>query len=532
MKNPITSNSYAARLLAPIFERARSRIPLLKALQRIALGDFTGFSTSINDFFDAVREPMLILGENLQVVAVNKAFLNIFRVSKRETLKRNIYEVGDGQLNILPFKSLIEKKLSKAKQISNYEIKYKFKLLGEKTMSFNVRKINPFNISSSPLTLISIEDLTDRRRLEAENSRFQAVMKYIPVGIIIADAPNAKIRLVSEYWQKVLGRPAKTLENLPAGKHAKRVKIFRKDGLPPGPEEIPIVRTVKGEKIVDEEWMLEEVDGKRITILANGGPIKNKKRKIIGGVIAWRDITKHKEIDERKDEFFSVASHEMKTPLTNLKIFSQVLRKQLEVIKETPSGLLLRMESQIDKLTKIINDFLDISKIQAGKLELAKKAIDINRLVRETAENFQDKTEKHKIIVWGRTGKKPRGDESRIEEVINNLLDNAVKYSPNANKVIVKISPGKDNVKVSVQDFGVGIPKEKQEHLFEKFYRGEKEDAASLGMGLYICSQIIDLHGGMIGMSSTPGKGSTFWFTLPIYKQAEKQTQISKATLH
>src|SRR5579885_533156 len=234
------------------------------------------------------------------------------------------------------------------------------------------------------------------------------------------------------------------------------------------------------------------------------------------------DISERKEVDKRKDEFISMASHELKTPVTSLKGFLGLLQRLLNTqgeAKERELYYLARMDTQINKLTKLINDLLDLSKIQTGKLDYQKARFDLPTLVREIVENMQGITPTHHIQLEGTTQVAVFGDQDRIGQVLINLLTNAIKYSPQANKVLVRIAKTQQTVTVSVQDFGVGLAKKYQQKIFERFYQinePETKTYPGLGIGLYISSEIIKRHGGQMWVESERGSGATFYFSLPL----------------
>jgi signal transduction histidine kinase len=223
-----------------------------------------------------------------------------------------------------------------------------------------------------------------------------------------------------------------------------------------------------------------------------------------------------------RDEFISVASHELKTPVTSLKMYTQIVLRQLEKQGNTMlSSPLFKMNAQIDKLTLLINDLLNISKIQLGKLEFNEEHINLQEVVEDTIESIQSGTQSHKLILEGRIKKTVWGDKDRISQVLTNLLTNAIKYSPHANKVKIKVSEGRTHAQISVQDFGIGIDKEQQRKIFNRFYRvsgPEERTFPGLGIGLYISTEIIKRHGGKISVQSVKGKGSEFSFTIPYKK--------------
>ncbi len=222
-----------------------------------------------------------------------------------------------------------------------------------------------------------------------------------------------------------------------------------------------------------------------------------------------------------RDEFITVASHELKTPVTSVKIFTQILKKHSEQIGDQKAVQhLSKMDLQISKLTELIYDLLNVSKIQAGKIEFRKEFFDFDKAVTEIVDILQQSETKHIIKIIGSTHKKIFADEERIGQVVNNLISNAFKYSPNSDKVVIRLKADKINVYVEVQDFGIGMEQEHLERIFERFYRiyGNPETSFSgLGIGLYISAEIIRRHNGKLWVESNPGKGSTFYFSLPIH---------------
>jgi signal transduction histidine kinase len=239
------------------------------------------------------------------------------------------------------------------------------------------------------------------------------------------------------------------------------------------------------------------------------------------------EINERRKLEKQKDEFIGIASHELKTPVTSIKAYTQVL--QFRFRKEENSKatqLLSKMDAQIDKLANLVSDLLDVTKVQGGKLQFHKSYFDSNELIEEIVEEMQRTTEKHLIIKDLAHSKSLWGDRDRIGQVIINFLTNAIKYSPHSEKIIVKTSIDSKNIIISVQDFGVGIPKEAQKKVFNRFFRvgGDKlETFPGLGLGLYISSEIIKRHNGKIWVESEKGQGSTFYLSLPINKRQLKQ---------
>ncbi|HYT36481.1 MAG TPA: ATP-binding protein [Ktedonobacteraceae bacterium] len=231
-----------------------------------------------------------------------------------------------------------------------------------------------------------------------------------------------------------------------------------------------------------------------------------------------------RESEARKDEFISMASHELKTPLTSLKGFTNLLQRRLTKQGDKQAlHFLARMEEQLDKLTKLVSELLDVTKMQTGKLEFREERFFLNELVRETLENLQGTTETHHLQLEEVTDAQVPGDKDRLGQVLINLLTNAIKYSPEANTVIVRVSADEHNAIVSVQDFGIGIAETHQEKIFERFYQVNDDTEKTfrgLGIGLYISSQIVRGHHGRLWVESAKGAGATFYVSLPLARES------------
>jgi PAS domain S-box-containing protein len=236
-------------------------------------------------------------------------------------------------------------------------------------------------------------------------------------------------------------------------------------------------------------------------------------------LIAIEDITERREIERRKDDFLSIASHELKTPLTTIKGYVQVLNRLMpENASDKFKSVLDKTAVYIDRLNNLIAELLDVSRIQTGNIELHKEPFDFDQTIRETVEGIQSATKTHRIFLQGKTDVEYVGDESHIIQVINNLLSNAIKYSPGASEILVYLSRVSDFLKVSITDHGMGISQSDQKKIFERFFRvGEiQQRFPGMGIGLYVCDQIIKNHGGTLWVESEKGSGSTFNFTLPL----------------
>lgn len=291
-------------------------------------------------------------------------------------------------------------------------------------------------------------------------------------------------------------------------------------------------RVLKSGKPFQSEFRIHHRNGKGYRwFLIRALPIKNINGKIIKWFGSATDIDDQKKIDERKDEFISTASHELKTPITTIKAFTQLLQRKFNSQKFPEATLYLyKMDYQINRLKTLINDLLDVSKIRAGKLEFLDREFDVDNMIQEVVEDTQPSTT-HKIEVKGAVQKKIYGDRYRIGQVLNNLISNAIKYSPKADKIIVSAKSTNRQIQISIQDFGIGIPNYEQKKIFERFYRlsGTKgERFEGMGLGLHIVGEIIRRHKGKINIQSEVGKGSIFTIVLPIKKSEARRITSSR----
>lgn len=256
------------------------------------------------------------------------------------------------------------------------------------------------------------------------------------------------------------------------------------------------------------------------TVLLNARKViqKNNSEPMI--LLAIEDITEKKHIEQQKDDFISIASHELKTPVTSMKAYAQLLQKHPLITQDKKASLMLeKMDAQMNRLTELVASFMNVYKMRTGKLRLKKQRFQLEELIAEVVGNFQYTISSHIVERTDDTKVKVFADKARVHQVLVNLISNAVKYSPDADRVKVSQKPDTGKVTVSVQDFGMGIPKEEQKRIYESFFRakGKKEgDIPGLGLGLFISAEIVKQHGGDLWVKSTEGKGSTFYFTLPI----------------
>jgi signal transduction histidine kinase len=243
--------------------------------------------------------------------------------------------------------------------------------------------------------------------------------------------------------------------------------------------------------------------------------------------VVMQDITALKEAERLKDEFVALVSHELKNPLTSIKGYTQLLRAQLEARDGSSLGEQERLclnvvEEESDRLAALASDVIDVSRLQSGRLVLRIDELDLVALARQVIERLQITTNEHSLnltvdqeSIW------LRGDRNRLEQVFLNLIGNAIKYTPQGGAINISVTELKDEpcAQVCVHDQGIGIPLEQQSRLFARFSRASNASAHGItgtGLGLFLCRELIERHGGRIWLESEEGKGSTFSFMLPL----------------
>ncbi len=277
----------------------------------------------------------------------------------------------------------------------------------------------------------------------------------------------------------------------------------------------------KGKKFTSSEFVIKNRQ-KGIPISITVTPIEIN-RKIVGTTILMKDIREDKKREKSKDEFISIASHELKTPITSIKLYADILANKIS--QNTPEHTLVyKLQDQVDRMLSLTNDLLDLSRIRTGNMQLNLEQFNIVDLLTEIIDTMQKAEPKRKITLHANLTQDVYADKNRISQVIYNLITNAIKYSPPTSRITVTCTMEDSKAVVHIRDYGQGIPSEQQNKVFDRFYRvnGTTTDQTSLGIGLYVSATIIKKHKGKIWVTSRPKKGSIFSFTLPLADSQQK----------
>ncbi len=373
-------------------------------------------------------------------------------------------------------------------------------------------------------------DIGERKRAEAERERLAEAARRRAAELrgIIDSMIDAVVVIDAEGRVTVANEAAIRLSGLGSMEELQRnqanlidlLHVRRGDGRPMVPRELPFARALRGEAVRQDELVARDPHTQGdVYLRTSTAPVRSAEGRIVGAVGVLRDVTEMAELDRLKDEFVGVAAHELKTPVTVMKGYAQVLLRT-EGIPPQVRGMLRAIDRGADRITRIINDLLDISRMRVGQLQVGVERIDLPQLVSEVTGRMGQTTARHRLRVVRAEPAVVRGDRERLAQVLANLLDNAIRYSPAGGDIdlALEIRNHREAV-VSVRDHGVGIPREKQAGIFGRFYRahvGTPHDYGGMGVGLYIAREIIQCHGGRMWFESEEGVGSTFHFSLPL----------------
>ncbi len=365
-------------------------------------------------------------------------------------------------------------------------------------------------------------DITKQKKTESDIKDSELLFKTIssasPAALWMTDA-NGQNVFVNETWINWTGKPFD--HQLTDGWLGSVVQEDRNRVIEKFTESIQNLKQFRS------EFRFLRNDGELRWGLSEGYPYNDSSGSFSGYAGSVTDITDLKKLEQRKDDFIKMASHELKTPITSIKGYVQLLlniydelnEEKLQAARPTVKSALHTISKQVSKLTRLISELLDLSKIESAKLELNKSEFDLASLVEETVQDLRQTTLRHAILINNSFEGHVYADRDRIAQVLVNLLTNAIKYSPAAESVEVKVSRGAQAAIIRVKDSGIGIDKKDHQKIFERFYRVEgksEQTYPGFGIGLFIASEIIQRHNGTITVESEKGKGSEFIVTLPL----------------
>lgn len=370
---------------------------------------------------------------------------------------------------------------------------------------------------SEPIHYIAqVEDVTARKQAEEERERLlaqldaerrtlQTVFDSAPVPLLLIDRSGAERLIANPHGRDLTGGAEER------GQCVGRVR--RPDGTALALDELPSSRAMRGETIPGEELLVARTDGSCRTFLIAAAPLRDSAGAITGAIVAGEDISALKELARMREEWTSLIAHDLRQPITTIVLKASLLAKQPQCSDKAQHILASAMQ-----LNRMIDDLLDVSRLESHRLDLKHVEVDLPALIRGTVERTADTTRGHRVDVEVVDGIPPLlADPGRLEQVLTNLLSNAAKYGAPETPIKVAVERRSGEVFVAVENEGKGIAPDELPRLFTRYYRTREAKAggaAGLGLGLYIVRGLVEAHGGRIWAESAPGK-TTFQFTLP-----------------
>jgi PAS domain S-box-containing protein len=385
-----------------------------------------------------------------------------------------------------------------------------------------------YRVNGDDMVQYIIRDITDRKRAEEARLYLAAIVESSDDAILSKDL-DGTITSWNAGAERMFGYSAQEMVGQPV------TRIFPPD-LQEEFQQI-MERICQGERVHHYETRRVRKDGSALIVSVSVSPIRDSNGTIIGASDITRDITSRKELEQQREAFVSLVTHELKTPLTALqgnvqmaqRWLTRLLSQQQQLDPEQYRALeevlnmLGRSQQQLQMQRRLINDMLDVSSMQSGKLELRLAPCDLTELMYETVQEYQA-AHPSRLITLQLPEHDPilvNADRDRLQQVLGNYLNNALKFSPGCEPILVGLTLEAEVVRVWVTDHGPGLSREQQRHIWERFYQSPQTPVQNgakkgLGLGLYICKQLISRQHGQVGVTSTKGRGTTFWFTLPL----------------
>lgn len=450
-------------------------------------------------------------GKDMIVTTANEPILQIWGKGK-EVIGKKYFEAMP-ELITQGYRDIFTRVYKTGEPYNAVEIPWRVKQKGELVLKYynytiyaqyNVNnKIEGVGIIANEVTA---EALINRNIKESEE-RFRTLTHTLPQLIWVTDS-KGNLEFASSRWKEYSGVE-------PSGEDEWKEIVH--------PEDYRTMQSAWHQCLAEAKVYITDVriknkEGYYRWHTVKAEPVLNSDNEIVKWVGAFTDIDNQKAKEQEKDEFISIASHEMKTPLTTAKAYLQMLGLSLENADNDTRIFAVKASQAVDRLNELIGELLDVSKMQLGKLNYTMSTFDFNDFINDTVENLQLTWPQNVITKTGKVKSKITGDSNRLQQVVINLLTNAMKYSPDSKEVFIDIAQNKDVIKVAVRDTGIGMSENSISKIFNKYHRIEEHTAQfqGMGIGLYISYEIIQRHQGKLWVESEVGKGSTFFFTLPV----------------
>jgi PAS domain S-box-containing protein len=365
-----------------------------------------------------------------------------------------------------------------------------------------------------------------------ERARLRLVLDRLPEGILLTEAMDGTISYANEAAGHILGIPYKQLVGTQLHRHTQHAPITGINSQPGLPWYFSVIRALSGEVVNGQEAIVIQPDGNRVFMLSSSAPLRNESNVITGAVVVFQDITAQKSLEQQKNDFLSIASHELRTPITSIQGFAEILQHntaQRKALDEASLRAINMIAEESQHLTQMIEDMLDLAHIEQSQFQLRLAPHNILATLSRVIESYtlRMREREFQYTLDGIVSNDSLFciyDEERITQVLSNLLNNAIKYSQSGSKIEIGLRPVRQSsgklreVEIWVRDQGIGIAANELPLIFNRFYRASNLDRSlsGFGIGLFLVKEIITRHSGRIRVESVEGQGSTFFITLPL----------------
>ena len=364
---------------------------------------------------------------------------------------------------------------------------------------------------------VAIENAGLYQRAEAQQARLQAIIDQLPEAVLLVEPNPERVTLANTQAAHLLGweiRPPLSLEEFLAANPR-----FQVDDTPMNPDDIPVVRALRYGETSRREIRMVRSDGRVITALVNAAPVRDAG-KITAAIAVFQDISAIKDAEQLKDDFLSLISHELRTPMTTIQGGALLLLQNgADLDEQTRHEILTDIANESRRLAGLVENMVQLANIRAGRFGMDSEPVHLRTLLQRAIDAMQEQEPKHPFVLDVERDLLALGDPGRLDQVVRNLLQNAIKYAPAGTPIEVSAARGENGtVIVSVRDHGPGIDEEDLPFVFERFQRGKQavlRNTAGMGLGLYLSKHLIEAHGGQIWIERPPDGGTSIHFSVP-----------------
>jgi PAS domain S-box-containing protein len=491
-----------------------------------AEGSFREMRDYLDNLFNYANAPIIVWDPDYEITRFNHAFERLAGRSEKEVVGKKLDILFPENSRTATMKLI--RKTAPRERWEVVEIPIQHVDGSVRTVLWNSATVFATDGKTPVATIAQGVDITERKKAEEEQERLhreladslaelQTVLDTAPIAIWICREPGCRTITGNIYANELfeVEQGANISRSARPGEAAVNYRVLR-EGVEVKPEELPAqVAVTTGKPVAPDEIEIIFEDGSRLYMLISAVPLADSQGHTRGAVAIGANITEQKLEMDIKDEFIGMVSHELRTPLTVI-IGALSTAGDTRVPEEEKDELIQEATSSAESLAGILSNMLELSRYQAGRLNLEKKPVKLSGIAEKAVHRARRKYDTHNIIL-DISGEIPDVDidAGRIEQVLYNLMENAVKYSPVGSEVRVFSRQQKEGLIIGVSDRGTGIAPEDQQKLFEPFARLKESGRSGIGLGLVVCKRLVEAHGGRIWVESQLSEGSTFLFTIP-----------------